>query len=112
MGLNNTFAEVLEWYNGYKIGETTILNPWSIINYVNKRKFDVYWANTSSNDVIKLLIKNSLSFRKNLDVLLKGDEIEQVINPNIVFDELDQKFNFDDENALLLSLFQRLPENQ
>ena len=95
--LGDTFDDVFQWYNGYKIGETIILNPWSILNYVDSTVFDVYWANTSSNDVIKLLVKNSLSFRKKLDVLLRGDEIEQVINPNIVFDDLEHKFNFDDE---------------
>jgi len=95
--LSETLEEVYRWYNGYRIGETTIFNPWSIVNYVSNKKFDVYWANTSSNQVIKTLIAFSHSFRNNLKVLLNGGEIEQVVNPNIVFDDLAPKFEFKDE---------------
>jgi len=44
--LGNNFEEVNRWYNGYKIGEYTIYNPWSILNFVDNKRFDVYWANT------------------------------------------------------------------
>jgi len=93
--LENTFNEVNQWYNGYKIGDFTIYNPWSLLNYVNRRRFDVYWANTSSNDIIRILVENSDGFRDDLKYLLKGETVEKVINPNITFKDRD--FNFNEE---------------
>ena len=93
--LDTTFTEVNQWYNGYNIGGTTIFNPWSLLNYLDNKRFDVYWANTSSNDIIRVLVEHSDSFREDLQYLLKGQSVEKVINPNITFKEKD--FNFNEE---------------
>ncbi|CAA6807971.1 MAG: Unknown protein [uncultured Sulfurovum sp.] len=93
--LSENFEEVNQWYNGYKIGETTIFNPWSLLNYSDSGQFDVYWANTSSNDIIRILVENSDGFRDDLKYLLKGETVEKVINPNITFKDRD--FNFNEE---------------
>ena len=93
--LSNTFNEVEKWYNGYKIGDCTIYNPWSLLNYVDSKKFDIYWANTSSNGIIKTLVENSEDFRNDLKVLLKDESVEKVINPNITF--RDKDFHFKEE---------------
>jgi len=85
--------KVNEWYNGYKIGEATIFNPWSLLNFVNRGEIDVYWANTSSNDIIRILVENSDGFREDLQCLLKGESVERVINPNITFRDRDFHFN-------------------
>ncbi|CAA6811529.1 MAG: Conserved protein, with a weak D-galactarate dehydratase/altronate hydrolase domain [uncultured Sulfurovum sp.] len=93
--LSDNFEEVNQWYNGYKIGETTIFNPWSLLNYSDSGAFDIYWANTSSNDIIRILVENSDGFRDDLKYLLKGETVEKVINPNITFKDRD--FNFNEE---------------
>ena len=94
--LGNNFEEVNKWYNGYNIGDTTILNPWSILNYIDSHgQLDVYWANTSSNDIIRVLVENSDGFREDLKYLLKGQSVTKVINPNITF--RDRDFNFNEE---------------
>ena len=28
--------EIRDWYDGYRIGETEIYNPWSVINYFSE----------------------------------------------------------------------------
>jgi hypothetical protein len=70
------FEEVNRWYNGYCIGETTIFNPWSLLNFSNRKQFDVYWANTSSNEIIRTLVENSEDFRSDLKQLLNGESLE------------------------------------
>ena len=73
--------EIKNWYDGYKIGQTNgIYNPWSILNYVKNRKLVQYWVNTSSNDLIKLVLKNSTTVKEKIERLLKGEEIEVPIN--------------------------------
>ena len=89
------FEEVEKWYDGYKIGDCTIYNPWSLLSFVNRKEIDVYWANTSSNGIIRTLVESSESFRNDLKVLLKGESVEKVINPNITFKDKD--FNFKEE---------------
>ena len=61
-GLSDRIEEARKWYDGYLFGSTEIYNPWSIISYVysivyDGKKFpEPYWANTSSNTIIKDLV--------------------------------------------------------
>ena len=73
--------EIKEWYDGYKIGETEgIYNPWSILNYLNKKEIMPYWVNTSSNDLIKLILKNSSTVKERIQRLLNDEAIEVKID--------------------------------
>ncbi len=85
--------EIRAWYNGFSSGPNTIYNPWSIINFIDKKcKFDAYWVNTSSNDIIKSLIKNSdEDVKEEIAQLLQGKPIDKQVNENIVFTDLGKK---------------------
>ena len=61
-----------KWYDGYIIGHTEgIYNPWSILNYLTDRKLMPYWVNTSSNDLIKLILKNSATVKEKNRTIVK-----------------------------------------
>ena len=103
-GLQSKYDEVSETYNGYQFGSSTIFNPWSIINYIDNPRHEPlpYWANTSSNELVKHLIKvSSLSFKKNLEIWLKGGTIRSEIDSNIVFTEIENS----DKNIYSLLFF-------
>ena len=73
--------EIKKWYDGYTIGNTEgIYNPWSILNYLTDKKLIPYWVNTSSNDLIKLILKNSATVKEKIEQLLRDEEIEVPIN--------------------------------
>ena len=73
--------EIKRWYDGYKIGDIEgIYNPWSILNYLTDRKLMPYWVNTSSNDLIKLILKNSETVKEKIERLLKDEAIEVKID--------------------------------
>lgn len=73
--------EIKRWYDGYKIGDKEgIYNPWSILNYLTDKKLMPYWVNTSSNDLIKLILKNSSTIKQKIETLLRGEEITVPIN--------------------------------
>lgn len=59
-GIEKKFNEVKRWYDGYLFGNTTIFNPWSILNYLQDEAhiFSPYWTNTGSNELLKKLIYN------------------------------------------------------
>ena len=77
--------EVKRWYDGYTIGNTEgIYNPWSILNYLTDRKLIPYWVNTSSNDLIKLILKDSMTVKEKIERLLKDEAIEVTIDQETV----------------------------
>ena len=79
--LEDEKEKVKKWYDGYRIGNVEgIYNPWSILNYLTDRKLVPYWVNTSSNDLIKLTLKNSMTVKEKMERLLKGEAIEVPIN--------------------------------
>jgi len=89
------YEEIKKWYDGYKIGQTTdIYNPWSILNYTvgYKNGFKTYWANTSSNELLKeqLADRNENYTREQLLGLINNETIEKEIDENFVFPNLDK----------------------
>jgi NADPH-dependent 7-cyano-7-deazaguanine reductase QueF-like protein len=90
-GLHNKEDEVKSWYNGYIFGGTTVYNPWSIVNYVYEQGLlQAYWVNTSDDKLISSLLSNSSdpNIRKQFDALLKGEDVIQEIDENMVFGNL------------------------
>ncbi len=86
--------DIRKWYDGYTIGNTTgIYNPWSILNYLTRLQLVPYWVNTSSNDLIKLILKNSTTIKKQMELLLKGEEIEVPINLETVIAGIENNEN-------------------
>lgn len=84
--------EIKKWYDGYRIGNVEgIYNPWSIINYLAKKELRSYWVNTSSNDLIKLTLKNSMTIKEKIERLLKDEEIEVPINLETVIVGIEDK---------------------
>ena len=93
--------EIKRWYDGYIIGHTEgIYNPWSILNYLSDRKLIPYWVNTSSNDLIKLILKKSSTVKQQIESLLKDEEIEVQINLETVITGIED--NEDNIWGLLL----------
>lgn len=73
--------DVRKWYNGYKFGENYMYNPWSIINYLDRKKLREYWVNTSNDNTIMRLIKNAnTSMFKDLEKIFDGKSVEKIIN--------------------------------
>ena len=79
--VNEEKDEIKKWYDGYRIGNVEgIYNPWSLLNYLIDKQLKPYWVNTSSNDLIKLTLKNSTTVKEKMERLLKGEAIEVPID--------------------------------
>ncbi len=87
--------EVKRWYDGFIFGSRTdIYNPWSILNYLDKKKLGVYWANSSSNSLVgKLIREGSREIKQEFENLLKGGTLQVEIDEQIVYGELSSKRN-------------------
>ena len=90
-GLSGKKNDVKIWYDGFRFGsKNDIYNPWSIINYLDKKKIALYWAESSSNGLINSLIqKGSSNIKMMVEKLINGSTINVVIDEQIVFSELD-----------------------
>ena len=91
-GLYEERKLVRDWYDGFTFGRTKdIYNPWSIINYLDEKKFAPYWANTSSNSLVgKLLCGGSAQMKVVMEDLLAGKTFHAQIDEQIVFSQLDE----------------------
>ncbi len=96
-GLYENRLAVKDWYDGFAFGKRKdIYNPWSIINYLDKKRLSTYWANTSSNGLVDQLIREgSVDIKISMENLLKGERLYKEIDEQIIFDQLDA-----DENAI------------
>ncbi|MDE7272728.1 MAG: ATP-binding protein [Lachnospiraceae bacterium] len=90
-GLSDNEESVKDWYDGFTFGnKTDIYNPWSIINFLDKKKLSSYWANTSSNSLVgKLIREGSKDIKITMENLLDGGTLHTKIDEQIVFDQLD-----------------------
>ena len=94
-GLSDRKEEVKHWYDGFTFGnKTDIYNPWSIINYLDKKKLGAYWANTSSNSLVgKLIQEGSKETKQAMEGLLSGKKLVVEVDEQIVYNQLFQKRN-------------------
>ena len=90
-GLGAEKEEVKRWYDGFVFGEhEDIYNPWSILNFLVKGKYETYWANTSSNRLVgKLIRESSHRIKQSFEELLTGKHLRCPIDEQIVYNQLD-----------------------
>ena len=78
------------WYDGFNFGNhSAMYNPWSIINYLKYQDFKPYWANTSSNGLVSLVLRQaSPELKMEMERLLDGKSIKTSIDEQLIFDTL------------------------
>lgn len=89
-GLEARLDEVQKWYNGYIFGGVRVYNPFSITNFLDRKKIMPYWVNTSSNSLINKVLKeaNSSIFEE-LSRLFQRETINKTIDIYSNFNELN-----------------------
>ncbi len=94
-GLTGQEQLVKNWYNGFSFGKRKdIYNPWSVISFLSKKKAGTYWANTSSNNLIGKLIRESgAGMKEAFERLMRGESIRVELNEQIVYNQLSSNRN-------------------
>ncbi|MCR5235103.1 MAG: ATP-binding protein [Lachnospiraceae bacterium] len=99
-GLENNICVVKDWYDGYLFGESEVYNPWSVTKYVSEhegapyRFAEPYWANTSSNSIIKEFIEGAdEELKEELETLISGGTIEKLVHEDITYDDIHENEN-------------------
>lgn len=91
-GMAEEKEKVKLWYDGFTFGHRRgIYNPWSIINFLEEKRYRSYWANSSSNALVgKLIREGTAEIKMDMETLLNQGCIETPIDEEIVFDQLNE----------------------
>ncbi len=93
-GIADLLPGIRSYYDGYEFGGVEIYNPWSILSFLARgsRELRPYWVGTSSNTLIKELLQHhAFTVQKDIQTLLEGGFIEEVIDENVAFPELRKR---------------------
>ena len=92
---------VRAWYDGYRFGNTDVYCPWDVINYCDELLADPsalpknYWANTSGNDLIRRLLRQSnQSAKGEMEELFGGGQVTKRVKQELTYRDIDES----DEN--------------
>ena len=111
--LINKRDEIKDWYDGYLFDKTEIYNPWSVLNYIKELLGDKdfhaisFWANTSSNDLVRQYIENAtMKMKEDFEELINGKSIIKKITPELTYREMNFKSSKDmNDNVYSFLLF-------
>lgn len=120
--LSEKYETVKAWYNGYLFGNTNVYNPWSVVRYIkdlqaNENCYPVaYWANTSSNSIVRELIELAdESVKAEIEQLIDGGVIEKPVHEDItyaeVYESMDNLWNFMFFTGYFRKVSERICEN-
>ena len=97
-GLSAHYADMKEWYDGYRFGNTDIYCPWDVIRYSKSLCMDEdakpedFWSNSSGNAIVRRFIdKADASTKNEIERLIAGEYIEKEISQELTYEELDDK---------------------
>ena len=95
--MEDRFAEVKEWYDGYHFGNADVYCPWDVVNFVDRAKDErearpeAYWINTSGNELVKRFIdKANKTTKSEIERLINGEAIEKELRLELTYEEIDQ----------------------
>ena len=92
--LSERFAAVRKAYNGYRFGNSTMYNPWSVINDLRQPASQpgLYWVNTSTNHLVhELLTQANTEVKEGLHELLSApphDTTTQMVQEHVPLREV------------------------
>ncbi len=95
-GLTEHYAKIREWYDGYRFGREEIYCPWDVVNCCRDIIGDPqvepqnYWANSSSNDVVREFVKrmDTGSARRELEILADGGSVRREIRQELTYRDM------------------------
>lgn len=85
--------KVKYWYDGFIFGNCcSIYNPWCIANFLDERRYKLYWAETSTNSLVgRIFCEGSREIKISFSKLLQGEHIWRRINEYLLGDSIDNK---------------------
>lgn len=96
MGQPALAEQLAHWYDGYRFGDTTIYNPWSVLSFAQRPQdgFRPYWVLTSAEDVLRpQVFERRAAVAGGVEVLLRGEALTCEVSEHLVLRDLDRNAN-------------------
>ncbi|MCD7789044.1 MAG: AAA family ATPase, partial [Bacteroides thetaiotaomicron] len=94
--LSGFYDTTKEWYDGYRIANAYVYNPWDVINWCNQlitnpdKKPKSYWKNSSSNEEVKKFIRrmdNGVT-KAQIERLVSGETVQKTIEEQLTYNTM------------------------
>lgn len=99
-GLSSYREKIRDWYDGYQFGNVDVYCPWDVIHYCDellanpKVRPKNYWANTSGNNLVRLLLKKSnITTRFEIEQLINGETITKTIRQELTYRNVEDSID-------------------
>ncbi len=96
-GCEARYEDMKSWYDGYLFGDTGVYNPWSVLKFLFDLNADLnafsrsYWANTSSNDIIRDMISRAdRDTKAQIENLVAGGAMEIPVHEEITYGDMEE----------------------
>lgn len=100
---HQNFNDVKRWYNGYRLDGYEIYNPKAVVNLLLRKKFQSYWSQTGTYEMILPLINmNFDGLKTSLIAMLAGDYVK--VKTSTYQNDMVSFRNKDDVLTLLIHL--------
>ncbi|MCD8012260.1 MAG: ATP-binding protein [Lachnospiraceae bacterium] len=95
-GLSEYYNTTKEWYDGYRISNAYVYNPWDVINWCNQllknpdKRPKSYWKNSSSNEEVKKFIRrmgNGVT-KAQIERLISGESVQKTIEEQLTYNTM------------------------
>ncbi|MCD8155658.1 MAG: ATP-binding protein [Clostridiales bacterium] len=95
-GLSEYYNTTKEWYDGYRISNAYVYNPWDVINWCSQllsnpdKKPKSYWKNSSSNEEVKKFIRrmgNGVT-KAQIERLISGETVQKTIEEQLTYNTM------------------------
>lgn len=97
-GVEDRFADIKKWYDGYHFGNIDVYCPWDVINQCDKLRIkkdavmESHWENSSSNAIIQDILKDATETTKaEMEALISGECVEKVLIPELTYTDLESE---------------------
>lgn len=95
-GIEDSYEQIKEWYDGYRFGNTDVYCPWDVINQCDKLRawpeapMEAHWENSSSNAIVQDLLADATETTKSqIEALISGEAVEKVLVPELTYTDLE-----------------------
>ena len=101
LGVKDALAEIKQWYDGYRFGNSELYNPLSVVSYIDNHCIpQPYWMNTSNNAILRELLSHADYLRiKALHGLLHDVPVSVSLNEGVIYRQIGN-----DQSALYTML--------
>ena len=97
-GVQDSFDEMKEWYDGYRFGNTDVYCPWDVINQCDKLRvwaeapMEAHWENSSSNEIVQDILSTATETTKaQIEALISGEAVERILIPELTYTDFDSE---------------------